>query len=355
MKYISFIVRKDPLLLQNQIFENDSLYGMKSDNYPFKALKSALLKLGYEFNTFDITPPEKADLIICLDEVEIYKQLNINGISSFLIISEPPVYTPENWKKENHKYFNKVFTYDLSLCDSSKYIHYVFPIEFEKHPHLINVKEGDYIKRNLSTLIAGAFQISKPKKGSVSLLHERFVLMNWFSKNAPNDLHFYSRNFSSKSFEFFKGASLLNKLKLNNVVKFISKIKARSVDSVYKGSLPPLEKIVKQQNYNFSFCFENSKNINGCISERIFDCFAASSVPIYFGAPDIEKWIPNNCFIDFRGFKSYSELYEFIKEMPFNTYSNYLENIQKFLNSNQIDKFKVSSYVNKIINEINTL
>lgn len=325
---------------------------MKSDNYPFKALKQEFNKLDIEFDTYDLLNPNDADVILCLDEVETCKKLNVCNKESYLIISEPPVYKPKNWDKKNHIYFKKVFTYDSSLCTDSKYVHYTFPIEFEKHPPLLTIDEKKFSSRYLSSIIAGAFQVAKPNKNSHSLLYERYELINWFTKHYSNDLHFFSRNLNTKMFEYFRGAGILNKLKLNFVVKKVAEQNFNSFKVSCKGSIPPMEKILKQQEYNFSFCYENSIGINGCISERIFDCFAASSVPIYYGAPDIDRWIPKECFIDKRNFKNYRELYQFIKELSYAEYSKYLNNIQFFLNSDKINIFKVDAYVNKIINAI---
>ena len=79
MKKIAFIIRNDKALLNNKIFESETLYGMKSDNYPFKALKQEFNKFGIEFHTYDILNPNDADAVICLDEVDTYKKLNLSG------------------------------------------------------------------------------------------------------------------------------------------------------------------------------------------------------------------------------------------------------------------------------------
>lgn len=41
--------------------------------------------------------------------------------------------------------------------------------------------------------------------------------------------------------------------------------------------------------YKFSVCFENGKNLSGFITEKIFDCFSAGTIPIYWGADNIES------------------------------------------------------------------
>ena len=51
------------------------------------------------------------------------------------------------------------------------------------------------------------------------------------------------------------------------------------------------------QMYKFSICYENARGLPGYITEKIFDSFLAN-VPIYWGADNISKHIPDECFID---------------------------------------------------------
>ena len=41
------------------------------------------------------------------------------------------------------------------------------------------------------------------------------------------------------------------------------------------------------------------------ITEKIFDCFYAGTIPVYLGAPDVARWLPPECFIDMRRFGGY--------------------------------------------------
>jgi hypothetical protein len=50
--------------------------------------------------------------------------------------------------------------------------------------------------------------------------------------------------------------------------------------------------------YKFVMCFENS-HAEGYITEKIFNIFLAGSIPIYNGAPDIEKYIYPGSFVMF--------------------------------------------------------
>lgn len=107
-------------------------------------------------------------------------------------------------------------------------------------------------------------------------------------------------------------------------------------------------KIDTIKKYKFYLCYENTKNINGYVTEKIFECFAAGCVPIYSGALDIADFIPSNCFIDRSDFNSDKELLNFIKKMNKTTYLKYLSNIKEFLASTQVKKLTRAYHAKKI-------
>ena len=92
------------------------------------------------------------------------------------------------------------------------------------------------------------------------------------------------------------------------------------------------------KNYNFCLCFENME-MKGYISEKIFDCFYAGTIPIYLGAKDINKYIPEETFIDFRRFENISDLNNFIKKMNKNEIMKFKKNSKDFILSNGAKKF----------------
>ena len=71
----------------------------------------------------------------------------------------------------------------------------------------------------------------------------------------------------------------------------------------------------------FAFCFENSDSYCGYITEKIFDAFFSGTIPIYFGAPDIQDYIPKNCYIDYRQFHSTDELVKKLKSIVEENYN----------------------------------
>ena len=91
------------------------------------------------------------------------------------------------------------------------------------------------------------------------------------------------------------------------------------------------------------------KNIDGYITEKIFDCFKANCVPIYYGASNITSYIPSNTFIDFRQFKDFDVMYRYLINMNKKTYDEYLINIEKFIKNKQLEKWNYLSYCYRIL------
>ena len=103
-----------------------------------------------------------------------------------------------------------------------------------------------------------------------------------------------------------------------------------------KGRVPDKQEALK--GYKFNFCFENAA-IPGYITEKIFDSFAVGAIPIYLGAPNIEDYIPKECFIDYRQFNDFEEMLTFIKKMTKKEYESYISHIKAYLKSPESQKF----------------
>jgi hypothetical protein len=96
--------------------------------------------------------------------------------------------------------------------------------------------------------------------------------------------------------------------------------------------------------YVFCICFENMM-LKGWITEKIFDCFYAGTVPVYWGAPDITDYIPAECFIDMRQFGSYSALRDYLKSVSPAEIRRYKECARDFLGSPRFQKFSTDAFV----------
>lgn len=106
--------------------------------------------------------------------------------------------------------------------------------------------------------------------------------------------------------------------------------------------------------YKFSFAYENIRDIPGYVTEKIFDCFQAGSVPIYWGASNVDVYIPKNCFIAREDFESDAALYEYLVNMTEQEHTRYLDNIRAFLSSEQAQLFSPENFIRIFMDLITT-
>jgi hypothetical protein len=99
--------------------------------------------------------------------------------------------------------------------------------------------------------------------------------------------------------------------------------------------------------YRFCLCYENME-LEGWITEKIFDCFFAGTVPIYWGAPDIEAHVPADCFIDRRRFASDGDLEAFLRALGPGQIRAYRENARRYVASPRFDPFRKQAFVDLI-------
>lgn len=220
-----------------------------------------------------------------------YQQYKTN-CKKILFLFEPPSVEPNQYNKQNHIIFDKIFTWDDDLVDNVKYFKFYLPLYDRFDPSY--------------------FEISFDQK--------KFCTMICFNKNSGHQNELYSER--RKTIEFFENL----KTKELDLYGFGW---SKHVYKNYKGSIDDKFSVLKQ--YKFSVCYENIKNIKGYISEKIFHCLLTGCVPIYWGASNVEDYIPKTCFIDRRNFNSNKELYNFLKNVKKPEYQNYRNEIKKFM------------------------
>ena len=116
-----------------------------------------------------------------------------------------------------------------------------------------------------------------------------------------------------------------------------------------KGTIP--NKYEKLKEYKFNVCFENTKQ-PGYITEKIFDCFVTGTVPIYYGATNVDKYIPKGCYIDYRQFKNEKEMLEYIQKLSKEEYEEYVSNIRAYLKSEQAQQFSPDTFGKILVDAI---
>lgn len=111
--------------------------------------------------------------------------------------------------------------------------------------------------------------------------------------------------------------------------------------TVYRGAVA--SKVDTLSRYTFSICFENMA-MEGWVTEKIFDCLRAGTVPVYLGAPDIESWVWPECFVDMRRFASYDELRDFLRSLSPAEIEAYREAGRDYFSSDEFRPFTKEAF-----------
>lgn len=342
-----------------QDFYNNGLFNEKRYMHLriFSDIKKSLKNKGIVIDTIDLHDVKKADQIFFIDfnnftlffnqkskYLKLCLEAKIPKNRMNLIIVECPIIKPFNWDKKNHEYFSRVFTWNDTLVDNKKYFHYLCPVSKIG----INTKKVAFSDKKMLVMI----NMNKVNYYKNELYSLRKKAIRYFESYHPNNFDLYGEGWNKPlQFKHLYSAIKGSYTKLFNFgFDYWNNIKGYSS---YKGTVKNKYEILSQ--YKYSICFENMGNIDGNLSEKIFDCFKAKCVPIYYGSRNIEKYIASNLFIDFREFNDFESLYSFLTKISETQYQQYISLIEKFLIGNKIKKWYFQNYCKNILLNKNIL
>ncbi len=327
----------------NKIFNKN----IHSYNVFFYELRKIASRSGIKLETIDKVNPLRADKLIffefnkaiVLKYIKLFKNKNDFKKKSYLFINEGPNVKKDNWNKNNYRYFKKTYTWNDSLVDNKKILQYYIPID----PTKIKTKKISFNKKKLLVLING-YKLAFSRG---DLYSKRIEALRYFQKKIPKNFDLYGTSWDNGL--PIKYAYYL-KDNLFALPLFIKEyFYGRLGFSSYRGRIPDKKKLKVLSKYKFAICFENMTGIDGYITEKIFDCLKAGCVPVYWGANNVQKYIPKECFIDFRDFMNFEKLYDYINRMPVTIHTNYVNSGKKFLGSNKFKKWLPDYFFKKIL------
>lgn len=318
---------------KNEIFNLQSPHNRDNCNYPYYLLREHLRKEGVSLNTYDYVPQNSQEdyALLFFDFPSNFNEYQKKHPTAkkFLLIYESPIKNSLNHDPQNLHFFEKIFSWKKSLVDNTKY----FWVPYSQNiPPELNFSP----KKELCCAIFG----HKLQTHQKELYSERIQAIRWFENHHPEEFNLYGEGWDK---HYFK-----DRLFLLNRFSFLTKRFKPQFPS-FKGSVK--EKKQTYQNYKFALCYENAE-FDDYVSEKIFDCFFGGTVPIYLGAPNVATFIPENTFIDKRKFATYEDLYKFLTTMPEAQYQQYLVEIKKFVESDNIYPFSANYFANTITKEI---
>ena len=290
-------------------------------NIPWIVLRESFKKLNCNLITEDEPLSKKVDFELHLDA-----QKTINN-NSFLIVVDNSYIHPLN---DNKNYLEKYRLFFSWRACHKKYKNFKkinIPFALNKN----NFKSYNERAR-FSTLISNnksfPFFLSKN-----NLYKERIKTIRWFENFALQDFDLYGSDWDKSPKIFGKLGFLIHIFENFIPLYKLDFFKFKS----WKGSVKNKNETL--QKYKFAIVYENTDKFDDYLTEKIFDCFMAGCVPIYWGPDNICDYIPQNCFIDRKRFNNHHEMYTFLKNISEKQFSEIQNNIKNFLNSESIKSF----------------
>lgn len=332
--------------LGNKLFDDQQVrFGGDNILAPYLHLRKRLTERGVGVQTADYLPDDTRGakcVYVSMGRLENYRRLAKRGdvtLSAFFAM-ECPIVEPSLYRalKDAQGYFKRIFSWSDSAslerfvgarlnCEP-----FLWPQSYnEVHEPLWNITDRKFL------VMINANKL--PRIFWQELYTERMRAIEFFSRTGEIDLYGVGWDRPSRQmgktwmpFTFRKMGFWLieqwQRVRPNPLL-----VAARRV---YKGRAQSKSETLSQ--YTFALCFENMI-LKGWITEKIFDCFFAGTVPIYWGEPTIEQHIPAECFIDRRQFADYNELSRYLKALTEKDICRFKDNAREFLASPQFAPF----------------
>jgi hypothetical protein len=329
-----------PQLMANKIFDPKEAIKVSHTILPTCYLYDQAKALGIDFITSDMffqleTKPSKALLFSHLITPST-SRLIAGGCKPVILTCQESPFVATRFYIKLAKFsalYKHSFLFSGMLKRTSKktiYHQMFFPSAF----NINNFEVRPFSQKKLLAMISGNKRMGDWKKNLVLKLLYGFEVKEIYDlrKEVVNFMASHNLEFDLYGIGWGEGAGDTQE--------------QESIKKVFRGKVE--DKILTLKNYKFAFCFENSI-FPGYVTEKIFDVMFAGCIPIYNGAPDIQTYVPKECFIDFRDFESLEQLTGFIKNMDEAKYSQYMENIRKYLTSPAFEKFTQEYFSREIL------
>ncbi len=336
---------------QDRLFTSEKTrYGGDDLMAPYVYLRAYLQQQGIEIHTADYLPEQpdnNLNLYISLGLFPDFKKLTHRPdvIPSAYFVFECPVVEPSIYREiaQVQDNFRRIFTWSdsASLLHFTKRPlrcqHFYWPQSFDRvHEQIWSRQERKFLVMINSNKL--------PRVYWHELYTERMRAVAYFSQFGEIDL--YGVGWDEPSWRLGRRRVPYTLIRLYRfALTHWQKIRPdpllQAARRVYQGKAE--SKSITLGNYTFAICFENSI-LKGWITEKIFDCFFAGTVPIYLGAPDIQDYIPQGCFIDMRQFPDYPSLHKYLKSLSPTDVDGFRLRARQFLESPQYEPFTKRSY-----------
>jgi alpha(1,3/1,4) fucosyltransferase len=307
---------------------------MNRDNlfYPYWLLKQRFHERGVALSGADQneTSPVSFEIHANIQSVKA-------SVPAYQLLMETPQIAPLNGRADLYGRYRKIFTWRDDLVGIGA-IKLNFPNKVG-----LTLPSGWSERSGFACLIAGNKVLSQPDPSD--LYSERVNTIRWFETHAADSLDLYGVGWDLPPPQRGRVGRVLRPLE-----RVLVRMSGKKPFPLYRGAPASKQEVLSR--YRFSICYENVSNWPSYITEKIFDCFFAGCVPVYWGAPNIEDHVPADCFVDRRQFSSHAQLFAFLSAMKESEFIGYQQRIYDFLNNDGMTPFSADTFADSIVNGV---
>lgn len=235
-----------------------------------------------------------------------------------LIVAEPPSITRKNLRTDAHAGMDVVFTWNEEwLARGGKYVRISLPVS-DEFPAVDRIA---FEERKLLVDVSANKFSSHPAE----LYSARRTAIRHFERRFPNDFDLFGIGWNSNRVQSF------GVLFARDGHHYVS----------YRGAVENKWDVLPR--YRFVVCYENAI-FEDYVSQRIFDVLRCNAVPVYWGAPNIEKYVDPAAFVDRRRFSSNEELAAYLESVSREEYDDMLAAGAAYLQSERFRRFLGSTW-----------
>lgn len=331
-KYANLVMRG---FKENDIFELTHPGNRDNCFYPWWLLREKFNALGVQINTADLNVNKRVAF-----ELHVDVQKHKVSIPTYLILNETPEIWPLNASLVFQSRYRLVFSWNDQLVDGNRYIKYHLPVVINSMTFSALGWAG---RDRFCCAIAGNKSVRN--SGKQELYSKRLETIRWFEQHAPQNFDLYGTGWENPP----ALPGLLGKLKFKAGTHLYRWQKRHPFPS-YSGRVE--NKYDTLSRYRFSICYENVRDLPGYITEKIFDCFFAGCIPVYWGASNVFDYVPRECFIDRRQFSDHESLYGHLTSMSETGFIFHQQAIQAFLTSKAANRFDAEAFATNVVDTI---
>jgi len=347
--------------LRDQLFNSERVaYGGDQLMAPYVYLRDFFTSRGVTVHTADYIPEAVSEtqiVYVSIGNLENYPKLIKRNdiILSGLIALECPIVDPSLYRglKKASRYFKRIFSWSDSKS-LERFVGASLNLETIRWPQSFDDVHEEIWKCDDRKFLIMINSNKLPRIYWNELYTERLRAVEFFE--SYSEIELYGPGWNEPPYRLGKTwvpytlKRFYRKL-LHYWLYIYPDNKLEAARRVYKGIADSKSKTLGS--YTFALCFENMI-LKGWVTEKIFDCFFAGTIPVYWGAPDIESYVSPECFIDMRQFDSYEKLRFFLKSLNKSDVEKYKQNARNYLKSNLYRQFGKDAFVDlfrKIVKE----